>query len=84
MTPSGSLLINAVKLFIFHKKSSTRQSQSSSVLKNPLLQFPDTVPCRKTRFFPTQITKLAVAPMISKIHKQYVPHWKDLKLSFKF
>ena len=43
-----------------------------------------TVPCRKTRFFPTQITKLAVAPIISKIHKQYVPHWKDLKLSFKF
>jgi hypothetical protein len=35
-----------------------------------------TVPCRKTRFFPTQITKLAVAPIISKIHKHYVPHSK--------
>ena len=43
----------------------------------------DTVPCRKTRFFPAHFTKLPVAPMISKIHKQYVPHLKDLKLSFK-
>ena len=43
-----------------------------------------TVPIRKTRFFPAHFMKLPVAPMISKIHKQYVPHLKDLKLSFKF
>ena len=44
---------------------------------------PVTVPIRKTRFFPAHFMKLPVAPMISKIHKQYVPHLKDLKLSFK-
>ena len=42
-----------------------------------------TVPIRKTRFFSAHFMKLPVAPMISKIHKQYVPHLKDLKLSFK-
>ena len=42
-----------------------------------------TVPIRKTRFFPAHFTKLPVAPMISKIHKQYVTHLKDLQLSFK-
>ena len=31
--------------------------------------FHSTVPCKEIRFFKTQITKIAVAPMISKIHK---------------
>ena len=37
------------------------------------------VPCKKTRFFQAHFTKLLVAPMISKIHKQCVPHSKDLE-----
>ena len=43
-----------------------------------------TVPIRKTRFFPAHFTKSPVAPMISKIRKQYVPHLEDLKLGFRF
>ena len=46
--------------------------------------FGHTVACRKTPFFPAHFTKLAVAPMVSKILKGNVPHSKDLKLSFKF
>ena len=38
----------------------------------------NTVPCRKTRFFPAHFTKLPVAPMVSKKHKGNIPHSKDL------
>ena len=37
---------------------------------------------KKSVFLLTQITKIAVAPMICKIHKWYVPHMKDLKVCF--
>ena len=48
------------------------------------LTYQFTVPIRKTRFFPAHFMKLPVAPMISKIHKQYIPHSKALKKSFRF
>ena len=37
---------------------------------------------KKSVFLLAQITKIAVAPMICKIHKWYVPHMKDLKVRF--